>query len=109
MTMVPPVPAIVWVTLYAKSIMSPGRAGLPDPTPVSDKVVVPTRLVKLTTPVKGEVSQAAPSAHVVVVMPLLKDTVNGDAVTGRVSHPPRNSKRTAATVTARMRITKPSE
>jgi len=95
--------------------MSPGRAGLPDPTPVSDTVVVPTGLVKLTTPVKGEVSQAAPSAHVVVVMPLLKDTVNGDAVTGRVSHPPRNSKRTAATVTARMRtaatvmrITKPS-
>src|SRR4030095_8209637 len=84
--------------------MSPGRAGLPDPTPVSDNVVVPTRLVKLTTPVSGEVSHAAPSAHVVVVMPLLRDTVSGDAVTVEGSHPPRSSTRPAATATEKSRL-----
>src|SRR6266851_5349098 len=78
--------------------MRPGRAGLPEPTPVSDSVVVPSTLVKLTTPARGEVSQAAPSAQVAVVIPLLRETVSGAAATGGASHAPRSKSRSKTAV-----------
>src|SRR6266849_11093984 len=78
--------------------MRPGRAGLPEPTPVSDRVVVPSTLVKLTTPARGEASQAAPSAQVAVVMPLLRETVSGTAATGGASHAPSNKSRSKRAV-----------
>src|SRR5712691_1637211 len=78
--------------------MRPGRAGLPEPTPVSDRVVVPSTLVKLTTPARGEASQAAPSAQVAVVIPLLRETVSGTAATGGASHAPRNRSRSKRAV-----------
>src|SRR3989442_5123154 len=78
--------------------MSPGRAGLPEPTPGSDGVVVPSTLVKLTTRARGEASQAAPSAQVAVVMPLLRETVSGTAATGGASHAPSNKSRSKRAV-----------
>src|SRR6266851_4346932 len=78
--------------------MRPGRAGLPEPTSVSDSVIVPSTLVKLTTPARGEASQAAPSAQVAVVIPLLRETVSGTAATGGASHAPSNNSRSKRVV-----------